>query len=128
MEALPFVSTVDFVDVDGKASASKAYATVTCCWDSSRGTFKRVLVDLSRKHPTHLEALCALHDKLITEHGGDHRHDYRALEKRARENDGLSTLLGNAASLFPRLLNSHHLARLQLLRYQLQNQLQSKRQ
>ena len=34
VEALPFVSAVDFVDVDGKASASKAYATVTCCWDS----------------------------------------------------------------------------------------------
>ena len=58
---------------------------MTCCWSSSRGTFKRVKVGLSRKHPTHLEALCALHDKLITEHGGDHRHDYRALEKCARE-------------------------------------------
>ena len=83
VEALPFVSAVDFVDVDGKASASKAKATVTCCWNSSRGTFKRVSVGLSRKHPTHLEALRAFHDKLITEHGGSHRHDHLALEKRA---------------------------------------------
>ena len=59
VEALPFVPAVGFVDVDSKASSSKAYATVTCCWDSSRGTFKRVKVGLSRKHPTHLEALCA---------------------------------------------------------------------
>ena len=90
VEALPFVPAVGFVDVAGKASSSKAYATVTCCWSSSHGTFKRVKVGLSRKHPTHLEALCALHDKLITEHGGDHRHDYRALEKRAREDDELT--------------------------------------
>ena len=102
VEALPFVSAVGFVDVDGKASASKAYAAVTCCWDSSRGTFKRVkVVGLSRKNPTHRGSSCSL----TAEHSGDHRHDYRALEKRARENE-TSSHLSKSSWLSPLLENA----------------------
>jgi hypothetical protein len=87
IEELPFVKgSVGYVTNDNKVQA-----TVWCCWEKSRRSFKQVKVacdDTSK--PTHLEALQALRKKLLEEHGAsDHPIDSRAAERRAAlEADG----------------------------------------
>jgi hypothetical protein len=86
IEALPFVTGTVGIHVsgDGKANANKVLATVTCCWQTSRRAFKQVAVHCDDEDkPTHLEALHALHDKLLTEHGATgHPIHPKAAERR----------------------------------------------
>ena len=84
IDKLPFVKSVGFSYHD-TANLSKVVATVWCCWESSRSSFKQVKVGLHLEHrPTYLEALRELHAKLIREHGGAlHEHDLRAVTQRA---------------------------------------------
>jgi hypothetical protein len=86
VEALPFVKgEVVFAVSDAKTNENKVSATVTCCW--AGGRFKRVFVHCDQEpggKTTHLEALRALRQKLIDEHGGtDHPVHPKAAERRA---------------------------------------------
>ena len=60
IEQLPYVKAVTF-SYGETANLCKVFASVWCCWENSRRTFKQVAVscDLDTK-PTYLEALHAL--------------------------------------------------------------------
>ena len=84
IEQLPYVKAVAF-SYGETANLCKVFASVWCCWENSRRTFKQVAVscDLDTK-PTYLEALHALHEKVVEKHGAaDHQHDPRASARRA---------------------------------------------
>ena len=84
IEQLPYVKAVAF-SYGETANSCKVFASVWCCWENSRRTFKLVAVscDLDTK-PTYLEALHALHEKVVEKHGAaDHQHDPKALARRA---------------------------------------------
>ena len=84
IEQLPYVKAVTF-SYGETANLCKVFASVWCCWENSRRTFKQVAVscDLDTK-PTYLEALHALHEKVVEKHGAaDHQHDPRASARRA---------------------------------------------
>lgn len=94
VEALPFVKpgSVAFVCAPegSPANDDKVKATVWCCWDASRQSFKQVVVscDDSLKR-THLEALKALRLKLSEEHGCEgHKQHPRAVERRQQMQGG----------------------------------------
>jgi hypothetical protein len=97
VEALPFVKgEVSFISKDnGVANDNQVQVAVWCCWQS--GQFKRVSCkcDESGAKPTHLEALRALRQKLIDEHGAsDHPVHERAKARRAElERDGAAAEL-----------------------------------
>lgn len=77
IEELPVVKgTVGFIYSDKSANLNKVQATVWCCWDSAKRSFKQVVVACDEKDkPTHLEALRTLHAKLVAEHmGATHEH------------------------------------------------------
>lgn len=84
IEQLPYVKAVAF-SYGETANLCKVFASVWCCWENSRRTFRKVAVscDLDTK-PTYLEALHALHEKVVEKHGAaDHQHDPKALARRA---------------------------------------------
>jgi hypothetical protein len=89
IEGLPFVKDVSFiVKENGTANENRVQATVWCCWDNARRSFKQVQETLTDKpelgRPTHLEALRSLHGKLLDKHGqAGHVPDHRALERKA---------------------------------------------
>lgn len=95
IEALPYVKgAVGFIYCDESANLNKVHVAVWCCWEKSRRSFKHVYVACDdAEKPTHFEALKALHDKLVREHG-DNRHvpDERAVARRSEiERMGTST-------------------------------------
>ena len=80
VEDLPFVKgEVQFHCSEGSANSNKVLATVWCCWEPSRRSFKQVAVACDNKDmPTHLQALHALRADLVRKHGAlDHVHDER---------------------------------------------------
>jgi hypothetical protein len=85
VEQLPFViGSVGYVISNSTTNGNKVQATVSCCWEKSTRSFKQIKVacDDTMK-PTHLEALRALRQKLIEDHGGSgHPVDPRAAERR----------------------------------------------
>ena len=98
IEALPFVSKVDFFCDEHTQNLNKVIATVWCCWDSSSRSFKRVFenCDQSGKKPTHLEAARALRTKLLdsTHARTGHVFDHRAVTRREelmRQQQGAET-------------------------------------
>ena len=84
IEELPFVRCVSFTYGE-TANANKVLATVSCCWEMSRQSFKQIpMACHQEERPTPLEALRALREKLIREHGGnDHVHHPKAVARRA---------------------------------------------
>ena len=104
IEALPFVSKVDFFCDEHSQNLNKVIATVWCCWDSSSRSFKRVFenCDQSGKKPTHLEAARALRTKLLdsTHARTGHVFDHRAVTRREelmRQQQGAETTEAAAA-------------------------------
>ena len=98
IEAIPFISKVDFFCDEHTQNLNKVIATVWCCWDSSSRSFKRVFenCDQSGKKPTHLEAARALRTKLIdsTHARTGHVFDHRAVTRREelmRQQQGAET-------------------------------------
>ena len=87
VEALPCVKgAIAFHVSDGSANKNKVLATVWCCWEPSRRTFKQIAecCNETGEKPTHLEALRALRAKLIDTHGrADHEPNARAVDHRA---------------------------------------------
>jgi len=85
VEALPYVKgEVCFVNSNASANNNKVKATLWCCWDSNRRSFKQECVACDeRSRPTQLEALRVLHAKLVEKHGkDDHVADERAVRRR----------------------------------------------
>lgn len=87
IQALPIVvGAVQFHFSDMSANLNKVIATVSCCWQPSRASFKQVAVccDNTGSKPSHLEALRALHAKLVAEHACDgHMHHPLAVARRS---------------------------------------------
>jgi hypothetical protein len=72
VEALPFVKgEVAFHQSDISANRNKVLATVWCCWEPARSALKQIAecCNESGERPTHLEALRALREKLLKNHG-----------------------------------------------------------
>jgi len=89
IEALPFVKSVGYTYGE-IANNAKVLATVWCCWQPSRSSFKQVAVNLHLElRPTHLEALQELHQKLLRDHGGaTHEPHAQAVIRRAELQQG----------------------------------------
>ena len=85
IEQFDVVKSIDFI-IGETANLTKVKATLWCCWEASRRTFKQIheaCTEDDRK-PSLLEASRALHAALLEKHGGNgHVWHPRAVERRA---------------------------------------------
>ena len=86
VEAMAVVKSVSFIYSDVSFNLNKVQATVWCCWDGARRSFKQVPVACHEtERPTHLEALVALRAKLEREHAcAGHQWADRAVQQSGR--------------------------------------------
>ena len=103
IESLPYVQHVAF-HYGPTHNDCKVLATLWCCWEPSRRSFKQVPVHCHITHrPTHLEALQQLREKLVHEHGdADHTPHAKAVERR-QQLHGSSTTTRPQATIFDRM-------------------------
>ena len=89
VEQLAVVKSVSFIYSDKSHNLNKVQATLWCCWDGARRSFKQVLVACHEKErPTHFEALRKLHQTIREDHMcADHVHDPRAVARRTELNE-----------------------------------------